>query len=268
MNKRITSRSRGEFDSSEWLREGDGLLASARLTRATWHIKKRRFNRMIKATGNPLKYPSTWAEIEGLPRASMLLLGYAMEMYLKAGLAKAYIDCDKEMFSRDLKQLHSHNYKKIAQEIGVPNAIKNADFYDQLHDFVLFEARYPIRPIEENGYSYSDAVNERTNSVWSRQHFKNLCKLIKEVHNHVYFDFATSGTRTPLGSDGYIAYRAGGNFPPRITIKFSSEQKRLNENNLQGLRSLVFQNKGCHRELSLIWYHARFFEDTGKKLPS
>jgi len=63
------------------------LYSSACTLRATWHIKKRNFSRYTKR----LLMPSPqWQQITGMPRASMLLLGYAMEMYLKAGLVKAY----------------------------------------------------------------------------------------------------------------------------------------------------------------------------------
>jgi hypothetical protein len=74
----------------------------------------------------------------------MLLLGYSVEMYLKAGLAKAYRGCSKEMFERDVKGRFSHKLPSLADEIAFP--LQNGDEanLNLLRDMVLVDARYPV----------------------------------------------------------------------------------------------------------------------------
>lgn len=110
--RKLSNSSVGQFDPAAWIKEGDGLIASAKITRELW--KKYRQEQKQGKQGAALD----WNLLTGLPRASMLLLGYSVEMYLKAGLAKAYKGCSENMFSQDVKGRFGHKLKKIAQEIS------------------------------------------------------------------------------------------------------------------------------------------------------
>jgi hypothetical protein len=46
MNEKVSRYSEGIFNSLAWIQEGDGLYASARTTRAIWHIKNRAFKKI------------------------------------------------------------------------------------------------------------------------------------------------------------------------------------------------------------------------------
>jgi len=70
-----------------------------------------------------MQFPKSTGEIAlltGLPRASMLLLGYSAEMYFKAGLTKAYVGCAESMFSRDIKRRFGHNFLLMSKELCFP----------------------------------------------------------------------------------------------------------------------------------------------------
>ena len=58
--------------------------------------------------------------VNGFAAYSMLLIAYAVEMYLKAGLAKAYFGCSEEMFARDIKSRFGHRLVSLANEISFP----------------------------------------------------------------------------------------------------------------------------------------------------
>ena len=61
----------------------------------------------------------------------MLLLGYAVEMYLKAGLAKAYRGCSDGMFDRDVTRF-GHDYKRIAAAIEFPGLPQDDEYFELL----------------------------------------------------------------------------------------------------------------------------------------
>lgn len=261
---RINRRSLGHFDPDTWVQEGDGLLASARLTRAAWHVKRRRFRRMVASGGRPT--PQAWHELVGLPRSSLLLLAYSVEMYLKACLAKAYIGCREGMFERDVKRLFGHDYAALATEIAFPGiANAHADLND-LSELVLTGARYPIRP--PVGRAYTDEANERTMRTWDRQRFARFCKLaiaIREYSTMVDADRhdPASHHSYAVDSDGYLAFRVGGRLPPRITYRISSQQRTSSQTAASDMRELA-----RHAKLDLIehwWDRAEIREDTEKK---
>src|SRR5437764_8658260 len=88
VEKKLNFRSEAIFHPDSWVQEGDGLLASARALRALWAQKRRDIRRM-----RPPDLRGIWPMLSGHPTASMLLVGYAIEMYLKAGLAKWLQGC-------------------------------------------------------------------------------------------------------------------------------------------------------------------------------
>ena len=103
---------------------------------------------------------SDWNLLTGLPRSSMLLLGYAVEMYLKAGLAKAYKGCSEDMFERDVKGRFGHKLVSLAKEIVFPLKDDDEKNFILLQGMVLADARYPV--FVPDGESYADTVNQQT----------------------------------------------------------------------------------------------------------
>jgi hypothetical protein len=216
--RRIGHQSIGIFSASAWLEEGDGLLVSARSTRATWLRKRRAFPRRIETPGAS---SHLWSELTGLPRASVLLLGYSVEMYLKAGLVKAYNGCREEMFSSDVKKF-GHDLKKLASEIDLPDANKSAADFKLLQSLIVEGARYPITPKDVKDFNI--VVGQNAARMWSAAEFHRLCALSKRVRTHASQIDCDENNPVHLsygniGDTGYWVFRIGGHLSPRVTYR-------------------------------------------------
>lgn len=257
----LTSKSEGQFNSRDWIKEGNHLFASSKATRAVWVVKRRKLKRSLNATGNWTHGTAMWADLEGLPKASMLLLGYSVEMFLKAGLAKAYQGCSEQMFDRDVRQF-SHDFKKLAKEVAFDSNERDRMDLGILQKMVLFNARYPIKPRESATAIHQQA--ERMHQVWSKSEFTRMRQMVLRIRTHVLrIDMdsfnPSSVSSIKLDDDGYVTYRTGGHLPPRVTFKYSTAQRQAEEDNLDALRTLA--RDGQLLLLNHIWEQATFYED-------
>jgi hypothetical protein len=259
--KVLTHRSEGQFDPTEWRREGDHLFASAKAIRATWVVKRRKLSRKVREHQAWMHGAHALAELDGLPKASHLLLGYSLEMYLKAGIARAYWGCTEELFDRDVRKF-SHDFKKLAKVIGIPLSPTERRDLKALQQMVLYGARYPVKPTEQEPASRLQA--ERMRSVWEKSEFTRLRHLVlrlKAYCGRIDSDPANpaSLSSVSIDEDGFIVFRCGGNLPARITYRFSSAQQDAGDDNLPALRSLVAGEKLVL--LERFWDEAIFIED-------
>ena len=257
---RISKRSVGEFNPKDWLNEGDGLMASSRKIREIWDDHRQAFSTI----GKGQKTKDDWNFLTGLPRASMLLLGYSVEMYLKGGLAKAYHGCSEEMFQRDIRRRFGHDFISLADEIAFPLENGDENNLRLLKDMVMVDARYPVFVPE--GTTYSDAANQQTRRIWSQSNFNSFLELANRIKTHS--KSIDSSPHNPasfislnVDEDGYVSFRAGGNLPPRITYRLSSEQKRLGQTSKDDVRALIKENQ----IIMHYWYLAGIFEDEEKE---
>lgn len=266
-SERISKRSTGQFNPKNWFSEGDGLLASSTKTREIWTNHRETFSKTVqeRQTGNRDR-ADDWNLLTGLPRASMLLLGYSVEMYLKAGLAKAYYGCSEEMFNRDVKNRFGHKLVPLAKEIAFVFVDEDEKNLNLLKDMILFDARYPISA--PKGLPGFDAVNQQTGRIWSSKTFEVLIELANRIKEHSGTIDANSKNPAFLRSfnvdeDGYLLFRVGGNLPPRITYRLSSVQERECKTSLDDVKALFvspqFQRLRCY------WDRAWIYEDGKKK---
>jgi len=257
----LTNKSEGQFNPRDWIKEGNHLLASSKATRAMWILKRRKLKRSLNATGNWTRGTGMWADLEGLPKAAMLLLGYSVEMFLKAGLAKAYQGCSEQMFDRDVRQF-SHDFKKLAKEVAFDSSERDRKDLGILQKMVLFNARYPIAPRQSVTAIHQQA--ERMHQVWDKSEFTRMRQMTLRIRAHVSridmdsFD-PSSVASIKLDDDGYVTYRIGGHLSPRVTYKFSTAQREAGEDNLDALRALA--RDGQLLLLDHIWERASFHED-------
>jgi hypothetical protein len=259
---RITSRSEGTFNADEWFKEGDGLLVSARTTRATWLLKKRRFIAAIGLNSRPKHHARAWNELTGLPRASVLLLGYSIEMFLKAGLARAYHGCREEMFERDARKRFGHNLAALAREADFPLDEQSQGDLDTLKQHVLAGARYPTAPLPDQ--SYVDAVNAMTMSIWDRETFRRYCSLATAISRHVAKVDMDSNNPALFRSmnidhDGYLMFRIGGNLRTRITYRPSTPMLTSGKTSPNDVRALLIPERNA--VLLHYWDSALIVED-------
>ncbi|WP_234401044.1 MULTISPECIES: hypothetical protein [Xanthomonas] len=204
-------------DAKAWMQEGEGQEATARSTRARWLRHKRR----IRADRPLMLRHSEWIALTGNPRASVLLLGYAVEMYLKAGLAKWLIGCERTLLDVDVRQ-YGHDYVRLASDLEIDEAIAPRDLLRFLKNAVTLEARYPAQP--NPGETPIEAINRRTSNLWNEETFKGICRLAKRLRDHV--QLMNSDPRNPastqrfeLPAGGYLAMRRGGHLPSRVTVR-------------------------------------------------
>ncbi len=258
----LTYRSEGQFAATAWIKEGDHLLVSAKAMRATWVVKRRKLTRALTPASNWTPRGKTWAELEGLPKASVLLLGYALEMYLKAGLTKLYAGCPEPLFDRDVRLNYGHDFKKLAKAVAFNASAQDKSDLKTLRDMVLFGARYPIKPVEHATVIRLQA--ERMVVMWSKSEFTRLRHLVLRVRTHV--SAIDMDSRDPMSvasikvdDDGYVVYRTGGGLPARVTYRYSSTQRASGEDNLDSLRTMA--DAGELLLLALIWHQAEFYED-------
>ena len=264
---RISKRSAGRFDPKNWFSEGDGLLASSEKTREIWTNHRETFSQTIKIDKLEKRdRVSDWNLLTGLPRASMLLLAYSVEMYLKAGLVKAYYGCSEEMFERDVKDRFGHKLDSLANEISFDRQYDDRRNLALLRDMIRVDARYPV--FVPNGASYADTVNQQTRRIWSSRNFEAFIELANRIKNHsrkIDADSTNPASHlsVQLDDDGYLSFRVGGNLPPRITYRLSSVQKLDGKTSPQDVKEIFASPE--FRRLRRYWECAWIYEDGEQK---
>ncbi|MBD4616919.1 hypothetical protein [Xanthomonas citri] len=204
-------------DAKAWLQEGEGQEAAARSIWARWLRQKRR----IRVDRPSMLRHAEWMALTGNPRASVLLMGYAVEMYLKAGLAKWLVGCEKALLDVDVRQ-YGHDYVRLASDLEIDEAVAPRDLLSFLKNAVTLEARYPAQP--NPGETPIEAINRRTSNLWNEETFKEICRLAKRLRDHV--KLMNSDRRSPastqrfeLPAGGYLVMRRGGHLPSRVTVR-------------------------------------------------
>lgn len=238
-------------------------MASSRKVRELWGSHREEFSKTVRQE-NKGQRPTAedWTLLTGLPRTSMLLLGYAVEMYLKAGMAKAYRGCGNMMFERDVKSRFGHNLDDIAQELAFPREPDDQKRFQKLKAMVLVDARYPIF-VPEDG-TYAEAANQQTSRIWSESEYAKLSGIAQRVRDHVSKIDADSENCASFNSfniddDGYLAFRAGGHLPPRITYRLSTAMREADHRTVDDVKALL--NERVHHQILRCWDQAWIYED-------
>lgn len=135
---------------------------------------------------------------------------------------------------------------------------------------VQFDARYPVFVPE--GRTYSATVNQQTGKIWSQSNFNSFAEMTNRIRT--YSKSIDSNTNNPasfislsVDEDGYVAFRVGGNLPPRITYRLSSEQKRNGQTSKDDIEALIKEDSSsssCKR-IMYYWEHAWIYEDGERK---
>lgn len=159
--------------------------------------------------------------LTGYPTASMLLVGYAIEMYLKAGLAKWLQGCSEISYKAAVLQ-YGHKYRDLANDLEIPEPLAPRRLLEFLETAVRTEARYPAEPAGTE--TPVEAINRRTSRMWSRTAFGEMRALARGLRDYVQRmngdskNPAEHGTAS-LGAGGYLVFRVGGHLPSRITCR-------------------------------------------------
>lgn len=261
---RLSKASVGEFNPNEWKSEGNSLLLSSRLLRARWLINRRHLLKRLKDHANfgragSIIQDRNLIDIDkSLSKSSILLIGYAVEMFLKAGLARALVGCGEDLFIH-LSKKYSHNYLNLAFFLKYPVNNQVREDLEALSTAVKQDARYPISLSEGDDYFYQ--LNQQRKRQADNAKYKRYCALASDISAYAsrlagsQKNSLSHGT-TKIDNDGYIAYRYGGSLPPIITFKLSSELK----NELSPRYNLKQLAVGEIPFLKAIWDDAEVYE--------
>jgi len=196
----------------------------------------------------------------------MLLLGYAVEMYLKAGIAKAYHGCSEEMFERDTQYRFGHRQLDMAKEIAFPFGVGDSAHFKAIEKMVRIDARYPLSV--PDSANFADEINAQTRRVWSAENYDEFCDVANRVRRHA--DAIDQDRHDPafflsrrLGEDGYLIFRIGGHLPPRITYRQSATQHVAGGMTPEQIKSLFDGER--YIQLHQYWQFADILEDTPSK---
>jgi hypothetical protein len=257
---RLSKTSQGEFHYMDWIKEGVGLYDSARSVRTTWLLKKRRFNRSGKPilSMEGLRFLS---QLTALPRSSMLLLGYSVEMFLKSGIAKLFVGSSESIFKHSIKNTYSHNLERMAIDLQFNPTKQDILDLRKLQEYVLAEARYPVslKPDED----YTEKLNNQNRTFQDRTEFSRLCELALRIKRHILTIDSTSSDPMSHGSwavddDGYFCYRIGGTLNGRITYRLSAYQKKHDLTSIDDVKEFA-----CYWQpaVAVFWNKCDVFEE-------
>ncbi|MDH0090499.1 hypothetical protein N7373_03485 [Achromobacter mucicolens] len=265
--KKVSSSSRGVFNSSEWVKQGAGLLASAKILRRELGVTREEIRNFGERRENPSQ--DHWDHVYGLPGASFLLLGYSVEMFLKACLARVYLNCPEEMLSREFRRF-SHKLPDLANEVEFAfcehdqnkcPGISDMEALKLLSGMIISDARYPLQPNEARCVdAYIHSWNRRSSTVNNDALFLRLCALAERIR--AYANALRGCSQDPTSSkiillepDGYLVYRVGGSLKPRITVKLETEKMSDGTSAIESLRDFLSES-GIYGELLSIWEKA------------
>lgn len=269
---KLSRASVGEFSASDWKSEGHALLLSSKLLRLQWLISRRKLARRLRednfgTVGFLSKDIDLMNMDRSLVKSSTLLIGYAVEMYLKAGLASALTGGPEDLFIYLSKYRFKHNYCEIANFISYPLTQQDKDDFETLKNAVEFDARYPISVASDE--DYISKFNERRQRLADNSRYKRYRRLVEKLDR---YSIKLRGTgKDPLShgdfefdGDGYLFYRMGGGMPSRITYKLGSGDAR----EFSCLNELKDASVGGNAILRLIWEKAEIYEQrgSGKKI--
>ena len=225
-NNFIEFQTKGGYDKSSWLKEADRHLRSAKLLRS---IKIRHRTRFRNSANDSNRLNNILA-MDATVHSSMLLAGYAVELFLKAGLTRLYVGCSKSLFQNEVKRHYGHHLVNLAESIEFPSLSKNCARLKQMEKIIRSEGRYPY--FTNNRTEEMEFQNQRAWRFWSDDKFKDLCNLATSIREHVsHIDQDADYQYRGIDQDGYFAFRCGGNLSPRVTVNFSSVQRANGKDN-------------------------------------
>ena len=220
------------------MRESRRHFSSALFLR---RIRGRRRGRVTRETAHRRQLDHILA-MEACVHSSYLLIGYAVELALKAGLTAVYTGCSRRLFRIDMQGRYRHDLVRMADDIDFPMSADQRRQLKYLGRVIVADGRYP--PYANTAAEDIVRYNSRAVEFWSDENFRENVKLYRAISRHV---FRIDGDeRNPSSSygrridaDGYVAFRIGGNLRTRITVKYSTKQRQARRNNRRALRRLL-----------------------------
>lgn len=252
----VNNKSQGAYKATSWIKEGDGLLLSSTALRESWNKNKENLRAFLAAP--TINRGDIFIKDFALSRSSILLLGYSLEMFLKAGIVKLYIGCPEDLARAELRNF-GHKYGDIAKRIHFIKKGSDGGDFNILSRSVIENARYPVTPQQDK--DYAEELNKINNTNSSQQTYERLEKLVRRVKSHVSKlnnDSSNATSYTVRDTEfGYFVARIGGGLPPMVTYKsdilFDSDelhQKILSHSTIAGRWEdyTIYEDMGENKE--------------------
>ena len=200
---------------------------------------------MKKSEASP-RIGTAITEAEAAAKSSFLLLSYALELLLKAGLVAVYHGCSMELFASDLRR-YSHNLVKVARAVEFTLDAEQRKALKFAQECVLHYARYPLMVPEES--EHISAWNKQNSAFWDAERYEQTLKLARAIRAHTSkLDHNEKNPATfasyLIENDGYISFRIGGGLSSRVTVKYSTAQRKARNNNKRWMLSAIGRREG------------------------
>ncbi|KHT36896.1 hypothetical protein [Pectobacterium carotovorum] len=265
-----SSGEHGIFNKLDWIKEAESKKISADLLRKISCEKKQEYY-LLKNSGRDNR--ALQEEIidilsvrQSANKTSVLMLGYSIELLLKACSVSLLIHAPKSVLNDTVKK-YSHDLLAIAKDLEFTLSASEYKFLETISSYVKLECRYPVSPESIN--DYCDKINAINSFISNDDYYslglgfyeriRELLMSIDGTPNDMKFH-----GRIDVDSDGYMIFRYGG-FNPVVIFKYSSFQNQKKLNNLEMMRSVIINKNKDNKSISsyLIeksWNEAMFFE--------
>ena len=266
----------GQYSPKEWMKESEAQLKSSVFLRDIAKSKKGEVERLLQ--NHRSKKHRLEAGLfqhlfdkDAANKSSFLLLGYAIELVLKAGVVKYCRGLPDALVKESVKK-YSHKSEKMAIDLGMRLESGEKEMLVEMEQMVRADGRYPLS--EEDSIKHIELYNKLNEKFRDEEYYDAFWDIYQKLFAAVKLldnDRANPShvMVNTIDQDGYLVVRHGGGLPIRATIKYSSEQKESNKGNLSSLKDLSLlkelltnnRSKCLSFEYILTnWNNANFYE--------
>lgn len=265
-----SSGEHGVFNKLDWIKEAESKKISADLLRKIANERKQEYDLLKNSDRDNRTLKKEIIDIlsvrQSANKTSILMLGYSIELLLKACLVSLLIHAPKSVLNETVRK-YSHDLLAIAKDLEFILSPSERNFLKKISSYVKLECRYPVSPESINDYcNKTNAINSfiSNDDYYSLglsfyERLRELLMSIDGTPNDMKFH-----GRIDVDSDGYIIFRNGG-FNPVVILKYSSLQNEKKLNNLGVMQSVIINKNKVNKTINshLIeksWNEAIFFE--------
>lgn len=267
----------GIFNKNHWVQEARGKLISANLLRQCALEKQSEFDslRTFKEVNDQRLTSKEVFDLvnvrDSARKSSILILGYAIELLLKAGIVSLLINAPKIILEKTLRD-YGHNLLIIAKELHLDLSPVEINLLETLSSYIVNETRYPVTPSSIT--DYCNQSNKITQFVSDEANFTRGVTFFTRVDKFIADIDGTSEnmkiySRMEMEQNGYLTFRIGGKLPPIVIIKFCQSQIDAGVDTLETLKSLLTEtNKsdgGMNSHLMEKYWDSTIFYRVDKK---
>lgn len=239
-------KERGSFNSAAWRKEAKIHFDSSQKLRELAMGHRKDALRYYEAEGiTHLAIGQAIDQSHAMAKSSLLLLGYALEMGLKAGVVALFRGLPRKYLESALKSRFNHNLQAIARFVELPLGAGDLAVLSKMSDLVVAGARYPISPTDDR--SYLREFNNLGATIRSDDFYDSGVTLYENIIAHAETVRGTEKDHVSHGAlriddDGVVSYRIGGGTSNRLLVAYSSEQKREGNDNTLMLWNMLDKN--------------------------